>query len=128
MAMLARIGGLSTCLVVGLLCVGLYRAPVYGGEVSMTIVNIETPQGVKIWVPESIFAKKGDTVSVHYTGTLTDNVVTINPLPQGASGTIDTSTTPGVVYLNLTAVPEPAGAGLLAATAGAVLSRRRRRQ
>jgi len=64
MAILARLGGLSTFLVVGLFCLGSYGAPVYGGEVSMTIVNIETPQGVKIWVPESIFAKKGDTVKL----------------------------------------------------------------
>lgn len=34
------------------------------GEVKMTIVNIETGQGVKIWTPESITAKKGDTVTL----------------------------------------------------------------
>jgi nitrosocyanin len=38
--------------------------PAAAGEVSLTIVNIESPQGVKIWVPESIFAKKGDTVKL----------------------------------------------------------------
>lgn len=34
------------------------------GSVELTIVNIETPQGVKIWVPESVYAKKGDTVTL----------------------------------------------------------------
>ena len=32
--------------------------------VKLTIVNVMTPQGVKIWVPESIFAKKGDVVQL----------------------------------------------------------------
>lgn len=35
------------------------------GEVKLTIVNIETAQGVKIWIPESIFAKRGDTVTLN---------------------------------------------------------------
>jgi nitrosocyanin len=48
--------------VVGLLAVGTQSAA--AGEVKLTVVNIETPQGVKIWVPESIFAKKGDTVEL----------------------------------------------------------------
>lgn len=30
----------------------------------MTVVNVETPQGVKVWVPTSITAKKGDTVKL----------------------------------------------------------------
>jgi nitrosocyanin len=34
------------------------------GEIKMTIVNVETGQGVKIWTPESITAKKGDTVTL----------------------------------------------------------------
>lgn len=34
------------------------------GTIELTIVNIETPQGVKIWVPESVYAKKGDTVTL----------------------------------------------------------------
>ena len=31
-------------------------------EVTLTVVNIETPQGVKIWEPTSVVARKGDTV------------------------------------------------------------------
>jgi len=33
-------------------------------EITLTVVNIETPQGVKIWEPPSIFAKKGDSVAL----------------------------------------------------------------
>jgi nitrosocyanin len=32
------------------------------GEISLRIVNVVTPQDVKIWEPTSIIAKKGDTV------------------------------------------------------------------
>jgi nitrosocyanin len=39
--------------------------PASAAEVTLTVVNIESPQGVKIWVPESVFAKKGDTVKLH---------------------------------------------------------------
>lgn len=34
------------------------------GEISLTVVNIETPQGVKIWEPPSVVAKKGDVVKL----------------------------------------------------------------
>jgi nitrosocyanin len=37
---------------------------VRAGEVELTVVNIETPQGVKIWEPPSIVAKKGDSVKL----------------------------------------------------------------
>jgi nitrosocyanin len=45
------------------LIVGLPGA-VAAGDVALTVVNIETPQGVKIWEPASVVAKKGDTVSL----------------------------------------------------------------
>ena len=32
------------------------------GEIAQTVVNIETPQGVKIWEPASVTARKGDTI------------------------------------------------------------------
>jgi len=32
------------------------------GEVNLTVVNVVTPQDVKIWEPTSLFAKKGDSV------------------------------------------------------------------
>lgn len=41
-----------------------FSTPASAGEVHLTVVNIETPQGVKIWEPTSIFAKKGDTVTL----------------------------------------------------------------
>jgi nitrosocyanin len=37
---------------------------VEAGEVTLTVVNVETPQGVKIWEPPSVVAKKGDTVAL----------------------------------------------------------------
>lgn len=33
-------------------------------DITLTVVNIVTAQDVKIWVPESIFAKKGDVVQL----------------------------------------------------------------
>jgi len=33
-------------------------------DISMKVVNVQTAQGVKIWVPESIFAHKGDVVKL----------------------------------------------------------------
>ncbi len=36
--------------------------PTHAGEITLNVVNIESPQGVKVWVPESVVAKKGDTV------------------------------------------------------------------
>ena len=38
--------------------------PAAAGEIVLTVVNIETPQGVKIWEPASVTAKKGDTVTL----------------------------------------------------------------
>ena len=43
---------------------GSFVTPAQAGTVELTIVNIETPQGVKIWEPESIYARKGDTVTL----------------------------------------------------------------
>jgi len=43
---------------------GLAPRAAHAGEVNMTVVNVETPQGVKVWVPTSITAKKGDTVKL----------------------------------------------------------------
>ena len=54
---------LSAIAVGALLCAGFAR-PVAAGDVALTVVNIETPQGVKIWEPSSVVAKKGDTVSL----------------------------------------------------------------
>jgi nitrosocyanin len=38
--------------------------PAAAGEIALTVVNIETPQGVKIWEPPSVMARKGDTVTL----------------------------------------------------------------
>ena len=55
----AMITGLATVALVGgfVLSAG-------AGKVKLTVVNIQSPQGVKIWTPESIFAKKGDIVTL----------------------------------------------------------------
>jgi nitrosocyanin len=42
---------------------GLVAAP-YGAEINLTVVNVVTPQDVKIWEPTSIIAKKGDKVTL----------------------------------------------------------------
>ena len=47
-----------------LLAAVLLAAPLGAGEIALTVVNIETPQGVKIWEPPTIVAQKGDTVSL----------------------------------------------------------------
>jgi len=36
--------------------------PGRAGEITLTVVNIVTPQDVKIWEPSSVVAKKGDSV------------------------------------------------------------------
>jgi nitrosocyanin len=54
---------LSAIAVGVMLCVAL-ALPVVAGEIALTVVNIETPQGVKIWEPASVVAKKGDTVTL----------------------------------------------------------------
>lgn len=59
-----RVGVWSALAVTALLGLAADRGVALAGEVSLTIVNIMTPQGVKVWVPESIFAKKGDTVKL----------------------------------------------------------------
>lgn len=46
------------------LLVGVLPPSVGGAEIVLTVVNIETPQGVKIWEPPSITAKKGDVLKL----------------------------------------------------------------
>jgi len=54
---------LSAWLMASTLVLGLVL-PAGAGEVELTVVNIETPQGVKIWEPSSVVAKKGDSVKL----------------------------------------------------------------
>ena len=46
--------------------------PVAAGEITLTVVNIEALQGVKIWEPASVVAKKGDTVTLKLINRHTD--------------------------------------------------------
>ncbi len=39
-------------------------AATYGADINLTIVNVVSPQDVKIWEPTSITAKKGDRVTL----------------------------------------------------------------
>lgn len=48
----------------GTVLLGGVVAATHGGEVNLTIVNIVSPQDVKIWEPTSITAKKGDKVTL----------------------------------------------------------------
>jgi nitrosocyanin len=57
---------LGVLAVVGLAAVGT------AGEVSLTIVNVVSPQDVKIWEPTSVFAKKGDSVALKLINRHTD--------------------------------------------------------
>ena len=43
---------LSAIVVGAMVCLGL-ALPATAGEITLTVVNIETPQGVKIWEPAS---------------------------------------------------------------------------
>ncbi|MBI2157724.1 MAG: cupredoxin domain-containing protein [Candidatus Rokubacteria bacterium] len=36
---------------------------VQAGEISLTVVNVVSPQDVKIWAPTSVVARKGDSVT-----------------------------------------------------------------
>ena len=47
-----------------LVLLGSVAVMTYAGEISLTIVNVVTPQDVKIWEPTSIIAKKGDRVTL----------------------------------------------------------------
>ncbi len=51
-------------IVLAALLLGGVGAVAYGGEVNLTIVNVVSPQDVKIWEPTSITAKKGDKVTL----------------------------------------------------------------
>ncbi len=46
-----------------MLLVGVVAAT-YGADINLTIVNVVSPQDVKIWEPTSITAKKGDRVTL----------------------------------------------------------------
>jgi nitrosocyanin len=48
----------------GVMLLGGLVAATYGAEINLTIVNVVSPQDVKIWEPTSITAKKGDQVTL----------------------------------------------------------------
>ena len=48
----------------GAVLLGGVGAATYGADINLTIVNVVSPQDVKIWEPTSIAAKKGDRVTL----------------------------------------------------------------
>ncbi len=73
----------------------------HAAEVAVTVVNVETAQGVKMWIPSTIVAKKGDTVKLKLVNKLSIDhgyqirafgVEKIVP-PDGPNGTVDVSFT-----------------------------------
>ena len=59
-------------LAIALVMVVLGLTAAQAGEISLRIVNVVTPQDVKIWEPTSITAKKGDTVMLQLVNRHTD--------------------------------------------------------
>ena len=55
-----------------LIVVAGFAVPGTAGEITLTVVNVVTPQDVKIWEPSSVFAKKGDSVMLKLINRHTD--------------------------------------------------------
>jgi nitrosocyanin len=53
-----------------LLFLGSFAPPIEAGQVTLHIVDVDAHEGVQIWVPSSIFTKKGDTVTLTLTNHL----------------------------------------------------------
>ena len=51
-------------LLTGVIALAGLVGPGTAGEISLTVVNVVTPQDVKIWEPTSVFARKGDSVTL----------------------------------------------------------------
>jgi len=57
--------GMAFCIVIAVvLFLGSFVPPVEAGQVTLHVVDIDAHEGVQLWVPTSIFAKKGDTVTL----------------------------------------------------------------
>ncbi len=50
--------------IAAVLFLGSFTPPIEAGQVSLHVVDVDAHEGVQIWVPSSIFAKKGDTVTL----------------------------------------------------------------
>lgn len=56
--------GLALCIAIAaVLFLGSFVTPTDAGQVTLHLVDVDV-QGVQIWTPTSIFAKKGDTVTL----------------------------------------------------------------
>ena len=54
----------TLALVTALALAGALALPALAGELNLTVVNVVSPQDVKIWEPTTIVAKKGDAVTL----------------------------------------------------------------
>lgn len=50
--------------IAAVLFLGSFTPPIEAGQVTLHIVDVDAHEGVQIWVPSSITAKKGDTVTL----------------------------------------------------------------
>jgi nitrosocyanin len=56
--------GAVAAIALGLLCAGFAASGAGRAPKEFTVVNIESPQGVKVWVPSTLVVKTGDRVRV----------------------------------------------------------------
>jgi len=71
--------------------------------------------------------EEGEHYLFSYGGTLTDNDLQVRTLTEGYTAIVDNVSQPGLVLLNVQAVPEPSSALLLGVVGALALGRRRRR-
>jgi len=49
---------------VSMLFLGSFTTPTHAAQVTLHVVDVDAHEGVQVWVPSSITAKKGDTVTL----------------------------------------------------------------
>lgn len=68
--MASRKGFVLFVAIAAVLFLGSFTPPIEAGQVTLHVVDVDAHEGVQIWVPSSIFAKKGDTVTLTLTNHL----------------------------------------------------------
>lgn len=63
--------GLALCIAIAaVVFLGSVVPPVEAGQVTLHVVDVDAHEGIQVWVPSSITAKKGDTVTLILTNHL----------------------------------------------------------
>ncbi|MBZ0169961.1 Nitrous-oxide reductase [Candidatus Methylomirabilis lanthanidiphila] len=63
--------GLALCIAIAaVLFLGSVVPPVEAGQVTLHVVDVDAHEGIQVWVPSSITAKKGDTITLILTNHL----------------------------------------------------------